>query len=297
MLAFQQKIVAIALLSAALAWAIFFGIAGLPFLAVAGALAVLFGYAIFLAAEFLMLYRMQLSDLAPRPSARQWLIAWCNEAAIAFRVFLWRQPFRSMIEPDHLPAASDARPGVVLVHGFVCNRGLWNPWMRKLRAQNVPFVAVNLEPVFGSIDCYTDAVEAAVARVEAATGTPVVLVGHSMGGIAIRAWLARFEAGPRVRRVLTIASPHHGTWLARFGLTPGARQLRFHSPWLTALAARETPEDYALFTCYFGHCDNIVFPASCGTLPNAENIHVPHAAHLQMAFEPLPFEALLRWLR
>ena len=26
------------------------------------------------------------------------------------------------------------------------------PWMRRLRSQNVPYVSVNLEPVFGDID-------------------------------------------------------------------------------------------------------------------------------------------------
>ena len=297
MLAFQQKVIAIALLSSALGWAIFFGVTGHPFVAISGTLILGFGYAVFLAAEFLMLYLVQRADVAPRPSVRQLLIAWCQEARIALRVFLWRQPFRSVVEPDHLPADRQGQPGVVLVHGFVCNRGLWNPWMRSLRAANVAFVAVNLEPVFGSIDCYTDAIETAVARVEAATKTTVVLVGHSMGGLAIRAWLARFDAAPRVRRVLTIASPHQGTWLARFGFTAGARELRLLSPWLIALAERETLERYALFSCYFGHCDNIVFPAACGTLPCAENIHVPGTAHLQMAFEPTVFDGLLRWLR
>jgi triacylglycerol lipase len=297
MLAFQQKIVAIALLSAALAWAMFFGIAGHPFWGVAGALVVLFGHSLFLAAEFVTLYLVQCDDIAPRPSLLQLLTAWSHEAMIAFRVFLWWQPFRSAAEPDHLPSDCEGRPGVVLVHGFLCNRGLWNPWMRRLRAQNVPFIAVNLEPVFGLIDGYTEAVEAAVAQLEAATKTRVVLVGHSMGGIAIRAWLARFNAAPRVRRALTIASPHHGTWLGRFGYTVGARQLRLCSPWLAALAERETLENYALFTCFFGHCDNIVFPAACGTLAGAENIHLPGTPHLQMVFEPAPFDALLRWLR
>jgi hypothetical protein len=297
MLARLQKFISISLFLCAGAWAFFVAAAGHPAWAAIGAAAVLFGYALFLAAEFTLLYCVQDADAAPRPSVRQLGRAWWGEVLSTPRVFLWRQPFRSMAEPDHLPATHAAGPGVVLVHGLVCNRGLWNPWMRELRARDLPFVAVNLEPVFGSIDHYPRIIEDAVARVEAATGQPVVLVGHSMGGLAIRAWLARFDADARVRRVITIGSPHHGTWLARFGQTVNVRQMRPGAPWLADLARREPPARYTRFSCYFGHCDNMVFPAGSGTLPGAENVHVPATAHVHMAFSRVVFDGVLRWLR
>ena len=79
-----------------------------------------------------------------RPTGRrcgQLLSAWCQECLIAPRVFLWRQPFRSAAIADSVPAAARGRRGVVLVHGFFCNRGLWNPWMQRLEEEGVPFVA------------------------------------------------------------------------------------------------------------------------------------------------------------
>lgn len=297
MLARLQKFISISLLASAVAWAVGFAAAGHPWWAAAGAVMILLGYALFLAAEFTMLYFVQHAEVAPRPTLRQLLVAWWSEVVTAPRVFLWRQPFRSTVQPDHLPAGAAARPGVVLVHGFFCNRGLWNPWMRELRARDVPFIAVNLEPLFGSIDRYAERIEAAVARVEASTGMPVVLVGHSMGGVAIRAWLARFNADARVRHVLTIGSPHHGTWLARYGHTTNGRQMRQRGPWLAELVSREPAGRYAKFSCYYGHCDNIVFPASSGILPGAENVHVPGTAHVHMAFSPVVFDGLLRALR
>jgi pimeloyl-ACP methyl ester carboxylesterase len=295
MLARLQRFIAAGLLVAAVGWAVAWTVAGHPWWGGAGALAILLGYALFLAAEFAMLYVVQHAESESRPTLRQMWIAWCGEVVTAPRVFLWWQPFRSRAEPDHLPPGV-ACPGVVLVHGFFCNRGLWNPWMRELRERGVPFVAVDLEPIFGSIDHYADTVEAAVARIEASTGLPVVVVGHSMGGIAIRAWLARFNADARVRRVVTIGTPHHGTWLARFGHTANGRQMRHRGAWIVDLASREPAERYAKFTCYFGNCDNIVFPSSAAVLTGAENVHVPCTAHVHMAFSPVVFAGVLRWL-
>ncbi len=296
MLARLQKLIAASLLCAALGWAAFWTLAGHPWWAAAGALVILAGYTLVLAAEFGILYGVQRGDSASAATLRDMWRAWCGEIVTAPRVFLWRQPFRSRAEADHLPNDT-ARHGAVLVHGFFCSRGLWNPWMRVLRSEGIPFVAVNLEPVFGSIEHYADIIEAAVARVEATTGLPVVVVGHSMGGIAIRAWLASCNADARVRRVITIGTPHHGTWLARFGHTTNGRQMRHRGPWIADLASREPAERYAKFTCYYGNCDNIVFPSSAAMLDGAENIHVPATAHVQMAFSPVVLAEALRWLR
>ena len=296
MLARLQKLMVAVLLAASAAWAILLvqhghaawggGMAGL----------ILLGYALFLAIEFGMLYVVQDPGPAPRAAARDLASAWWGEVVTAPRVFFWRQPFRSRSQPDYLPERAQGQRGLVLVHGFVCNRGLWSPWMRNLRGRGVPHIAVNLEPVFGSIEHYPRVIEAAVARLEVATGQPVVLVGHSMGGLAIRAWLRRFDADARVHRVITIGSPHQGTWLARFGHTTNGLQMRLRNPWLTQLAADEPPTRGSLFTCFYGHCDNIVFPAVSGTLPGAVNLHVPGTAHVHMAFQPVVFNEVCRWL-
>ena len=185
------------------------------------------------------------------------------------------------------------------MHGFFCNRGIWNPWMSRLRTAGAPFIAVNLEPVFGSIDEYLPVIEAAVSRMEAATGRAPVLVAHSMGGLAVRAWLDQFDATARVHRIITIGTPHHGTWLGRFARTTNTREMGLKSAWLTQLQMREATRGshpYANFTCFYGHCDHIVFPASSAMLVGAENRHLGATAHVQMAFRDEVFDEVWRWL-
>ncbi|HJV62719.1 MAG TPA: alpha/beta fold hydrolase [Albitalea sp.] len=293
MLARLQRFTTIGLLLAAGLWATYFLRSHEPAWAVVGALLIVFGYALFLAAEFVMLWFVNRDDPAPRASIAQLVAAWWGEVTTAPRVFCWRQPFRADAEPDHLPA-HDPRRGVVFVHGFVCNRALWNPWLRRLRQLGVPFVAVNLEPVFGSIDEYAEIIEAAVQRIRSATGEAPLIVAHSMGGLATRAWMDRHQADARVHRVITIGTPHRGTFLGRYGLTPNARQMRLSSTWQRQLERREPAQRYARFTCFYGNCDNIVFPASTATLPGADNRHVPGVAHVHMAHSDVVFEEIVR---
>jgi triacylglycerol esterase/lipase EstA (alpha/beta hydrolase family) len=269
---------------------------GRPVVAVAWLLFVLGLHAWVLALEFALLRRAHGDDPAPRASAGQLLRAWWHEALAAPVVFGWRQPFRSRAELDHVPPDALGRRCVLLVHGFVCNRGLWNPWMRRLRAQGTPFVAVNLEPVFGSIDASAPTLEAAVRQLEAATGLAPVAVGHSMGGLALRAWLASDGRRERLHHVITLGTPHHGTWLARFALTRNARQMQQLSRWLQALEAREPPGHGARFTCFYSHCDNIVFPPCTATLAGADNRHVPGHAHVHLASHEGWWQELQAWL-
>lgn len=297
MLARLQQLTTLGLLLAAVLWGWAFARAGHPVWAFGGAALIVFSYALVLGLEFVLLSRVNRGDAAPPASLRQLVWAWAGEVISAPRVFCWRQPFRTWAMPDQ--PHSRGRRGVVLIHGFVCNRALWTPVMRRLQREGVPFVAVSLEPVFGSIDRYAPQIEAAVRSLEDGTGMAPVLLCHSMGGLAARAWLrANAQAGgsdERVHRVITIGSPHHGTWLARWGFAANTRQMRQANIWLSELAASEGASRYVRFTCFWGHCDNIVFPASTALLPGAQAVHLSGIAHVHMAFHDEVFNEVLRW--
>ena len=230
----------------------------------------------------------------PRPRATQLLRAWLSESTHWYRTFCWRQPFRWRAESDSLASNPRGRHGVVLVHGFMCNRGFWTPWLRRLRAAGHPCVAVNLEPIFTSIDDYAPIIDAAVARVHAATGCAPILVCHSMGGLAARAWLrARPAATRQVAHLVTIATPHRGTWLARFSRRTNGRQMQLHSGWVRQLEVHELSHPLPPATCWYSNCDNVVFPPSTATLAGADNRFVPGQAHVALAFHPAVIEGTL----
>lgn len=293
MLARLQKFITLGLLTFVAAWALAALQWGRPGWAAGGLAIVLAGYTGFMAFEFIVMAALHRDDPAPRPRFGQMVRAWWAEVTTSPFVFCWQQPFRSHVHPDYLPAESAAR-AVVLVHGYVCNRGFWNAWMPRLRARGVPHVAVNLEPVFGSIHGYADIIDAAVRRAQSVTGRPVVIVAHSMGGLAVRTWLTREGAAERVHRVVTIGTPHHGTWTARFGTTDNAVEMRSGSALLGFLAEREPRDLHGRFTCFYSHCDNIVHPASTGALEGADNRHVAGAAHVDMVRHPAVYDEVVR---
>ncbi len=234
----------------------------------------------------------------PSPGFPRWLRAWATECSMTPGVFYWRQPFRSQAVPDYLPSQATGRRGVVLVHGFVCNRGFWTPWLKQLVQAGHPFMAVNLEPVVASIDDYVPTLEQAVQQVTQATGKPPLLVCHSMGGLVARAWLR--QAGPeatmRVAHIVTIATPHHGTWLGNRSRQRNGRQMACGNEWLETLRASEPAERYQRFTCWHSNCDNIVFPAANATLAGADNRFVPGMPHVALAFRPEVMRETLTWL-
>lgn len=261
-----------------------------PIWAAVGVIAVFLGYAAILAGEMVAAAMLNRNDPAPAAKPSHWIGAWWQEVRVAPMVFAWRQPFFWRRLPDST-ATTETTPAVVLIHGFVCNRGFWLPWMQRLRTAAVPYVSLNLEPIFGSIDEYVPLIDAAVVRATALTGQRPTLICHSMGGLAARAWLSSApDAAARINKVITIGTPHRGTWLARFSHLSNGRQMRHDCEWQQELLARELTlhpvRNAERFVCWYSNTDNIVFPASTATLPGADNRLVPGTAHVALAFHP-----------
>ncbi|MBX9818526.1 MAG: hypothetical protein K2X79_10890, partial [Burkholderiaceae bacterium] len=117
---------------------------------------------------------------APEPW-RDWWRALGGEMMAGVVVFILRQPWERRA-PRYLAATgSTPRVPVVLVHGYLCNHRIWDTTVAQMRAQGHAVFAVDLEPVFASIDDYAPLLESAVTSALLNSGqTQVALVGHSM---------------------------------------------------------------------------------------------------------------------
>lgn len=222
-----------------------------------------------------------------------WLRSLPAEMAAGIDFFMLRQPWARAPAGVQMPSAPRAqRLGVVLVHGYICNHRIWDALVPRLRAQGHAVVALDLEPVFASIDDYAEHLHQAITALQQSTGwAQVVLVGHSMGGLACRAYLRRFGAAA-VARVITLGTPHAGTQLARGVRTPNGRQMQWQSPWLAALAASETEATRALFRIGLSPQDNIVYPQRAQTLAGVAPTVFEGLGHLQLCKN----ERVLQWV-
>ena len=174
---------------------------------------------------------------------------------------------------------------MVLVHGYFANRGYFRALVSGLEAHGAgPVFAPNLRSWMAPIETAEEELHGHIERIVAGTGQPrVVLVGHSMGGLVARAYLARRGPG-RVARLVTVASPHHGTALARWGIGPSGRQMRAGSAFLAALEAAEGARGAGVETVsiYSPH-DNMVAPQATSRLAWARNVALPGLGHIAIA--------------
>lgn len=193
-----------------------------------------------------------------------------------------------VLRPDPKPVPCAMKP-IVLVHGYVANRGYFRPLVARLEAEGFgPVFTPNLRSWFASIDRYEEELHDAVDRIWRGTGQRVILVGHSMGGLGIRSYLAK-RGNARVARVITLGSPHHGSVLAPLGTGENAREMTRGSgylKWLEKCEGRAGPGVPAL-SIYSSH-DNMVAPQESSRLPWARNVALPGLGHIAMlGSEPL----------
>lgn len=220
--------------------------------------------------------------------------AWLGEVVASLRTFFYAQ---LRYGARALPSGeAPGRVPVLLVHGYFCNRGIWQPMARWLAARGHPVESVNLEPVFASIDDYAPVLAEAVRRLRTRTGVArVAIVAHSMGGLAARAFVARYGSDT-VCAVVTLGTPHRGTLLARFGHGCNVSEMMPDSDWLRALAAREPASARGLYTIVLSHHDNIVVPQAIQTLEGARTIELSARGHVALAYDRVAWEHAARAL-
>jgi triacylglycerol esterase/lipase EstA (alpha/beta hydrolase family) len=209
----------------------------------------------------------------------------CLRALLNEGIHFNRAVLAMALSGDQLPAAAVAidaaaaqrtpRP-LLLIHGIVCNRSIWRPWLQRLQAEGfAPIRAVNLEPLFADIEAHALRVEHELHALQRETnGARVAIVAHSMGGLVARAALRSLGANS-ISRIVTLAAPHHGTQIARWFRWLPVRQMSPDSAWLRALNASQEGHLAIAFTSIYSLHDNLIMPPRSARLDGA-SMHELH---------------------
>jgi triacylglycerol lipase len=125
---------------------------------------------------------------------------------------------------------------------------------------------------------------------------PVDLVGFSMGGLVARYYVQRLGGLAQVQRLITIASPHNGTWTAYLRTNTGARQMRPGSPFLEDLNRDAAALSRIRFSSILTPFDLMVVPARSSELGVGSSLRVNVAAHPLMVRDRRVFELIRQLL-
>lgn len=227
------------------------------------------------------------ANSSPRPAdtrlaAGALVLLWLCEIAAAWLTILVFMPFERWLMRRDVAASRAGLPSVLLIHGYVNNAGSMFILWRAIKNAGHAVHTVNLEPVYADIDSYASRIEARLAAIQAeAGGQAVVLVCHSMGGLAARAYLRKYGAA-RVAGLVTLGTPHAGTVLANTALGENGRQMRPGSAWLAGLAHFENARWSCKVISFYSHDDNIVAPQLSGRLEGAHNIALSGLGHISL---------------
>lgn len=217
---------------------------------------------------------------APRLGLRRKASMVLAEYGAFLLTFLLVIPFERLWMPaDRLPAG---RRPVLLVHGYGCSRGVWWLLRRRLEAAGHTVATLSMAPPYTSMGRLVPQLNQRIEEVCAATGADrVTLVAHSMGGLICRCYLAR-HGSERVDRLLTLATPHQGSELARIAFGRNAREMEPGSLWLRDLAgvALKIPA-CSLRNPY----DNYAMPQDGQRLPGAADLELPAVGHLALLYD------------
>jgi len=217
-----------------------------------------------------------------------WLMAQetaCLLLTILLRPFGWLSPRLQATEPT-------SRPPVILLHGLFHNRSclFWLQY-RLHQAGFRQVISINTPP-WRDLETLTEGLAKRVDELRIKLNAErVLLAGHSMGGLIARNYVQNRGGAAYVQGLVTLGSPHHGSKLAPFALSPMGKNLLPDSEFLKQFNSRPWPGEVSavsIFTRY----DNIVLPADSAKMAGAKEVELDGMGHTALLFHPRSLQAV-----
>jgi triacylglycerol lipase len=157
-------------------------------------------------------------------------------------------------------APSPSGPVIVLVHGLYHNPSAWTVMKRRLVKAGLANVFVfHYWSFFTSFNAILDKLERFVGSLPVGPDQPLILVGHSLGGVVSRGY-AQDRAGVREPvGVITLGTPHRGSKMVAFGIGGLAKSIGYGESLFEELDLAAVPPGCTA-AAIFSPADNLVLP-------------------------------------
>lgn len=176
---------------------------------------------------------------------------------------------------------------ILLVHGMADNRSIFAVLRHGLRRRGFGRIqTINYSMLTADVRRAAADLGTEVERLVEETGYERIhVIGHSLGGLIARYYVQRLGGDERVDTLVTLGTPHQGTYVAygwRSGLT---RQLRPGSPLIAELDAPVT-QCRTRFVAYRSDIDQLVVPQRNAGLHHPDlhvhNIELHGVGHMSL---------------
>ncbi len=203
-------------------------------------------------------------------------------------VMVWMTLFRRRSSAGVLYLGAAKTP-VLLVAGYGRFGPCWGAMKRMLRRRGAgPLFEMAPGIVFAPIEEFARRLGKRVDAILQSTGAEQIdLVGHSMGGLVARYYLEQLDGPGKVRRCVTIETPHHGSLLAMVAPGENGRQMRPGSTFLADLNYMESNPKRSQIVSIWSPFDDMTIPPTSAILGGtARNVRIDHVPHYTALFSP-----------
>jgi len=176
---------------------------------------------------------------------------------------------------------------ILLVHGMVDNHSIFTLLRLGLRRRGFGRVTtMNYSPLTTDVRAAAVRLAEEVEALVAETGYERIhVVGHSMGGLIARYYVTRLGGDERVHTLVTLGTPHQGTYTAYGWHNQLTRQLRPGSALMRELA-QPVPSCRTRFLAYWSDLDQMIFPQRNAALEHPDlsvrNIDLHGVGHMSL---------------
>jgi triacylglycerol lipase len=213
-----------------------------------------------------------------------------------FPLQLWRALWQSSQAPNR-----NFQP-VFLVHGLYHNASAWilyRWWFR--RAGYTDIYCWSYSSFKDSFDEIVNKFNQWVQEIiaERHPGQQAIMVGHSLGGLIIRAHIDSPEAARRVTTVVTLGTPHQGSKLAALGIGRLAQSLLYQGLVSQRLEKAAPPKEVKRLAIV-SPTDNMVLPppdALRSVQEGWEYLETPPVSHAALLYHWPTARKVLQYLR